>query len=382
MKVEFYKHNLGQEDLEQVGRVIKSTFLTCGPVTAEFEEKFAQYLGVKYVVGVSNATAGLFLALRALGIGPDDEVITTPMTFIATPNAVLHAGAKPVFVDVEPKTGNLDASRIEAAITPKTKAILPVHLYGQMCDMKAIRRIADKHGLKVIEDAAHCVAGRRDGLGPGQAGDAAVFSFYATKELTSGEGGAVATNDEGVASTIRLLRSHGMDRAAAERYVGRFRHWDMVALGYNFTMFDIQAALLIKQLDRLADYHKTREQICERYEQGLSGMAGISWPSVAPNSRSARHLFTVWVPAKTRDELLDQLQEKGIGVAVNYRAVPLLKYYRERFGFSDNGFPVAEDIGKRTISLPLHCQLTDKEIGFVIDTLKDGLKTVLNRNTG
>lgn len=231
MKVEFFKHNIGPEEIRKVTEVLNSVFLTTGNVVGEFEAKFSDYLGCSHAVGVTSGTAALHLALLACGIGPGDEVITTPMSFVATANAILHAGADPVFVDVEPQTGNIDADLIEEAISEKTKAILPVHLYGQMADMKQVKAIADKHCLTIIEDAAHCIEGERDGVRPAQLSQAACFSFYATKNITSGEGGAISTNDETISEKLRRLRLHGIDKSAAERYTKKYQHYDMTLLG-------------------------------------------------------------------------------------------------------------------------------------------------------
>ncbi len=365
MNVEFYRHGLGAEEAESVARCLQGVFLTAGPLTRRFEEEFAGYLQIPYVIGTYSCTSALFLCLKALGIGRGDEVITTPMTFIATANAVLEAGARPVFVDVEPLTGNLDAELLEAAVSERTRAIIPVHLYGHPCDMKAIRRIADKRGLKVIEDAAHCVEGARDGIRPGQLADAACFSFYATKALTSGEGGAIATRHEDLAERLRLLRSHGMNKEAADRYTDRYRHWDMVCLGYKANMFDIQAALLLPQLRAIEQRWRRREEIACRYQQAFAA-AGIDFPGTVPKTKHARHLFTIRVDPAMRDELLLHLQESGIGVAVNYRAVHLLSYYRERFGYRQGCYPVAERIGASTLSLPLYPGMSDGDVDTVI----------------
>src|SRR5438552_2593137 len=226
-RIEFYKHNIGPAEIASVTKVLESLFLSAGSVVRDFEDQFAAYLAAPHVVGLTSCTAALHLALLALGIGPGDEVITTPMTFVATANAILHTGARPVFVDVEPETGNLDARRVEAAITSRTRAILPVHLYGQMCDMRAPRNIADRRGLVVVEDAAHSLEAQRDGVRPGQLAEAACFSFYATKSITSGEGGAVSTASAQVADQIRKLRLHGMDLSAADRYTKRYQPWDL-----------------------------------------------------------------------------------------------------------------------------------------------------------
>ena len=348
-------------------------FLTTGQVVYEFEDKFSHYLGCQHTIGLTSCTAALHLALLAYDIGPGDEVITTPMSFIATANAILHVGAKPVFVDVEPETGNINAELIEAAITPCTKAIMPVHLYGQMCDMKRLKAIADEHRLKVIEDCAHCIEGERDDIRPGQLSDAACFSFYATKNITSGEGGAVSTNNSDVADKLRRLRLHGMTKGAEERYGGKYQHWDMDILGWKYNMDNIQAALLLNQLERIEELMKRRQEICRRYEMALKNIDGLSFPRVLPNSKSARHLFTIWLDPNKRDSILWKLQENGVGVAVNFRSIHLMKYYKDTFGFEEGMFPAAERIGKSTISLPLYPKLTDHEVDFVIAKIKEAL---------
>ncbi|MEO5369225.1 MAG: DegT/DnrJ/EryC1/StrS family aminotransferase [Magnetococcus sp. DMHC-1] len=373
MKVEFYRHALGEEEIASVVETLHSVFLTAGPKTRAFEAAFAEYLGVRRVVGVSSCTSALLLTLRALNIGPGDEVITTPMTFIATANAIIEAGGVPVFVDVEAATGNLDAERVEAAITPRTRAILPVHLYGQMCDMRRLRVIADRHGLAIVEDAAHCVEGERDGVRPGQLSDAACFSFYATKNLCAGEGGAVATDRDELAERLFLCRSHGMDKGAADRYHGRYQHWDMVCLGQKANMFDIQAALLLPQIPKIFHHWQRRCEIAAKYESAFTGLPGLELHRLPQGSRHARHLFTIQVPAATRDGFLGRLQALGVGCTVNYRAIHLLTYYQQRFGFQRGTFPVAEAIGDRTVSLPLWVGLQEHEIRHVID----GVRTCL-----
>ncbi len=368
-RIEFYKHNIGPDEIASVTTVLESLFLSTGSVVGDFETRFAAYLGAPIVVGLTSCTAALHLALLAHDIGPGDEVITTPMTFVATANAILHTGARPVFVDVEPETGNLDARRVEAAITPRTRAILPVHLYGQMCDMRALREIANRHSLVVVEDAAHALEAERDGVRPGQLAEAACFSFYATKSITSGEGGAVSTASATVADQIRKLRLHGMDLGAADRYTKRYQHWDLDYCGWKYNMDNIQAALLIPQIRRIEERWERREAISRRYEAAFSKVPGLGFPTVVPGSRSARHLFTIWVAPERRDEILWKLQDKHVGVAVNYRAIHLLRYYRAVFKTREGMFPVAENIGQRTISLPLYPMLTDTEVEQVIDAV-------------
>lgn len=370
MKVEFYRHSILDDDIQRVNEVLKSIFLTTGEYVNKFERKFADYLGCKEVVGLTSCTAALHLSLLAYGIGPGDEVITTPLTFIATANAILHVGATPVFIDVEPETGNINAALIEAAITPRTKAIIPVHLYGQLCDMILIKQIANQYNLIVIEDAAHSIESIRDGIRPGQLGNTACFSFYATKNITSGEGGAVATNDTEVAEKIRMLRLHGMNKGASERYTDKYKHWDMEICGWKYNMDNIQGALLIGQLDRIEDQLKRREKISRRYEEAFTRVTGLGFPKVKPEGRSARHLFTIWVEPAIRDKVLQGLQDEGIGVAVNYRAIHLLKYYSQKYGYFRGTYPIAERIGDSTVSIPLYPGLKEKEITKVIDAVK------------
>ncbi|MBF0569741.1 MAG: DegT/DnrJ/EryC1/StrS family aminotransferase [Candidatus Omnitrophica bacterium] len=374
MKIEFYKHNLGLEEKAKVAECLDGVFLTTGAYVREFEEKFAAYLGVRHAIGLTSCTAGLHLALLALDIGPGDEVITTPMTFIATANAIVYVGAKPVFIDVDSQTGLMDINRIEQAITPKTKAIIPVHLYGQMCDMKAISGIAARHGLKVIEDCAHCVEGARDGIRPGQLSDAACFSFYATKNLTSGEGGAVTVNDNRLDERIRVLRQHGMSKGAADRYGGNYKHWDMIELGWKYNMSNIQAAMLLPQIPKIEKNWVKRDSLYQHYMKALKGITGVDFLRLLPGVKSAHHLLTVLVDAQRRDSILHELGAQGIGCAVNYRAIHLLSFYRERYGFKENDFPNAESIGSRTITLPFWVGLTNEQVAYVACALRKALK--------
>lgn len=376
-KVEFFKHNIGPEEIASVTEALKGTILTTGERVWEFEEKFAKYLGCRYAVGVTSCTGALHLALMAHGVGPGDEVITTPMSFVATSNAILQAGALPVFVDVEPETGNINADLIKDATTSRTKAILPVHLYGQMCDMKRILEIADGHGLIVIEDAAHALEAERDGVRPGQASEAACFSFYPTKSITSGEGGAVVINAPEIAESLKRLRLHGMDLSAVDRYAKRYQHWDAEALGWKYNMNNIQAALLLPQLGQVERRWRRREDICHRYEAAFAGVPGLDFPRALPGSKSGRNLFTIWVGAERRDEILWAIQEQGVGVAVNFRPIHLLSYYRRTFGYREGMFPAAEKIGRRTIALPLYPKLSDEEVDYVIALVKETVTKAL-----
>ena len=370
MAVEFYRHSLGEDEKAAVRGVLDSLFLTTGQRVYAFENAFEEYLGVAAVVCTAHATASLHLAMLAAGIGPGDEVVTTPMTFLSSSNAIVYAGGTPVFVDVDPATANIDPSAVEAAITPRTRAIVAVDLYGLMADMVALRAIANRHSLALVEDAAHCVEGRRDGFGPGQLADYGCFSFYATKNLTCGEGGAITARDGAKKNLLRQLSSHGMSKNAADRHAGKYQHWDMERLGYKYNLSDVNAALLLPQLPKLADWLSRREEICRRYEAAFRETPGVSFPVVPEGMVSGRHLFTIWVEAAKRDAVLAGIQARGIGVAVNYRAVHLTKFYRERFGFRRGMFPEAERIGDSTITIPLWPAMTDAQVDEVIAAVR------------
>jgi dTDP-4-amino-4,6-dideoxygalactose transaminase len=368
--VDFYRHSLGEEEKAAVRAVLDSLFLTTGQKVYAFEKAFEEYLGVPAVVCTAHATASLHLSMLAAGVGPLDEVVTTPMTFLSSANAIVYAGATPVFVDVDPATANIDVGAAAAAITPRTKAIVAVDLYGLMADMVALRAIADRHGLALVEDAAHCVEGRRDGFGPGQLADYGCFSFYATKNLTCGEGGAITARDGTKKNVLRQLGSHGMSKNAADRYAGKYQHWDMERLGYKYNLSDVNAALLIPQLPKLAERLRRREEICRRYEAAFRDTPGVSFPIVPNGMTSGRHIFTIWVDPDKRDAVLAGIQARGVGVAVNYRAVHLTKFYRERFGFRRGMFPAAERIGDSTMTIPLWPAMTDAQVDEVIAAVK------------
>ncbi len=361
----------GEKELAGVQKVLSGLFLTTGPETIAFEKEFAEFLGVSHAIGVSSCTMALVLALKALGVGQGDEVVTTPMTYVATANAILHAGATPVFVDVEPDTGNLDVSEIEAVLNEKTRAILPVHLYGAMCDMQALRELAQRKNLHVIEDGAHCVEGTRDGLQPGQAGDAACFSFYATKNLSSGEGGMVVTNHSETAERLRRLRNQGVDRDAATRYKKTIGGWDQTELGYKANLSDIQAAMLRPQLARIGEIREKRQTLARRYDEAFSDVPGVEPMKVPEGATSARHLYTIRTAPKLRDATMEYLKENGVGTAINYRAIHQLTYLRKRLGYRDGSFPIAEKIGDSTISLPFYTSLSFDEQDYVIALLRE-----------
>lgn len=354
-RIPFFQHDLGAPELEALAAALRDAILTTGDTVAEFERRFAARLDVPHAVGVTSCTAALHLALLAVGVQPGDEVITTPMTFVATATAILQAGARPVFVDVEPDTGNLDATRVEAAIGPRTRAIVPVHLFGQMCDMRALRAIADRHDLAIVEDAAHCIEGRRDGAGVGALSEAACFSFYATKNMTSGEGGAIVTRDAARAAHLRLLRQQGLTTGAAERERHGYRHRDMVTMGWKYNMYNLQAALLLPQLGRLDANLARRRALAARYAARLADVPHVVVPPVAPGVEHAWHVFAVRTDGVARDALVGALQDAGVGVTVHYYPpVHLTGYFRDAFGHRPGSHPVAERIAATTLSLPFY----------------------------
>ena len=372
-KVPFFRHALGRPELDAIGEVLNGPTLTTGKTVAEFESRFAALLGARHAIGTTSCTGALHMSLLALGIGSGDEVITTPMTFMGTATAIMSAGARPVFVDVEPDTGNLDVSQIEKALTPKTKAILPVHLYGQMCDMRSLRDIANQHGLRVVEDAAHCIEGARDGITPGQLGDTACFSFYATKNLTCGEGGAVVTNDPDINKTLRLLRLHGKTQMDSNQNHESYHQSDMVILGWKYNMDNIHAAMLLPQLDGIELRWNTRLNISNCYTEALAALSSLRLPAVVPNSKHALHLYPIRVARGQRDTVISKLMQQGISTTVNFRPVHLLSFFSRTLKHSPGDFPIAEEIGNSTISLPFYPSIPNRDINAVIEALRSEL---------
>lgn len=372
MKIEFFKHNITEADIAAAAQVMKSIFITTGPKVAEFEKQFSKHLEIPEAVGLTSCTGALHLTLLKHGVGPGDEVITTPMTFVATATAILEAGATPIFVDVCPKSGMILPEAVEAAITEKTKAILPVHLYGRMVDMRGFSKLANKHHLVLIEDAAHCIEGQREGVRPGQVSQAACFSFYPTKSMTCGEGGALVCKSGVDGEWYRSARHHGISKNASYRYSKKYEHWDMEIMGWKYNMNDIQAALLLGQIDRLDDYRQRRQNLETHYRKLLEDVDGVDlMESPQRGEISGHHLFTVLLPREVkRDEVLRKMEENGIGCAVNYRAIHTLRYFREKFGFRPEDFPTANEMGNRTITLPLYPKLSEGEVEIVCKTLK------------
>lgn len=365
---------IGEEEIQEVVATLRSGWIGTGPRVAKFEERMREYTGAKHAIAVSSCTAALHLSLLALGIGPGDEVITTPMTFAATANAIVHAGAKPVFADVDRKTALIDPEKVEAAITPRTRAIIPVHIAGRPCAMDEISTIAKKYGIHIIQDAAHCIEGRYRGRRIGSTEDLTCFSFYVTKNLTTGEGGMVTTDNEEWADKIRILALHGMDKDAYKRFSDSgYKHYQVVAPGYKYNMTDIQAALGLHQLLRIEASWQRRNQIWNYYQQALADLPVHLPAPDGPDIRHARHLYSMVMCetecGRSRDELLNLLNEHRIGSGVHYTAVHLHPYYRKSLGFGEGAYPKAEWIGNGTLSLPLSAKLTDQDAEDVVGAL-------------
>jgi dTDP-4-amino-4,6-dideoxygalactose transaminase len=364
--------DIREAEIQEVVDTLRSGWLSTGPRCRKFEQLFCEYIGCEHAVALNSCTAGLELALEALGIGPGDEVITTPLTFCATANVVVHRGATPVFVDVNRDTGNIDPEQIPAAITGKTKAILPVHLYGRPCEMDALMTIAREHRLYVIEDAAHAAEAWYRGRKIGTIGDITVYSFYATKNLATGEGGMLVTNSEAIADEVRVKHLHGLTRDAWKRYSEEgFQPYDVVAAGYKYNMMDIQAAIGIHQLARLENNLKIRELHWQAYDEAFADLDGIMTPrpldhSRDEKSRHARHLYTILLDFDrlriTRQEFMNSLQKENIGTGIHFTSLHLLSFYREKFGYKRGDFPNAEFISDRTVSLPRSSALDPKDI--------------------
>jgi dTDP-4-amino-4,6-dideoxygalactose transaminase len=368
---------IGEAEIAEVESCLRSGWLGTGPRVARFESDFAAYKGVPAarVAAVNSCTAALHVSMIAAGLEPGAEVITTPLTFCATVNAVIHAGLVPVLADIDPSTQNIDPDAIEAAITPKTQAILVVHFAGRACDMDRIMPIASRHGLMVIEDCAHAVEAEYKGRKAGTFGDFGCFSFYVTKNVTTGEGGMVIGRVEQQVARVRTLALHGMSKDAWHRFGDKgYRHYQVVECGFKYNMMDIQAAIGIHQLARVEDNWNRRKAIWERYMGALSDLPVCLPAAPAPDSRHGFHLFTIQIDVDScgvsRDDFLESMNAHKIGTGVHYLSIPEHPYYQERFGWTPDVFPSAKRIGRTTVSLPLSAKLSDSDVDRVIASVK------------
>lgn len=373
----FGRPSLGPGEIDEVVDSLRSGWIGTGPKVQRFEAMLVDYLRVPNVRCVSSCTAALMLGLKTLGIGPGDEVLVPTMTFIASANAVEHVGAMPVFVDSEPLTGLIDLDAAEAAVTERTRAIMPVHLAGRPVDMDRLNAFRDRHGLLVVEDAAHAIGTEWKGVRIGGHGNLAAYSFYVTKNVTTIEGGALATTDDDLAARVERLALHGLSLGAWQRFSDAgYRHYEVEEPGFKFNMTDIQAAVGLRQLPRLDEWIDERERIWNRYDELLADLPLTTPPAPAADTRHARHLYQVLVDddaPMSRDRLMTFLTERRIGVGVHYRACHLHQYYRDRYELAPDRFPNARDISDRTLSLPLSPDLTDDDVLDVAAALADGL---------
>jgi dTDP-4-amino-4,6-dideoxygalactose transaminase len=366
---------IGEEEITEVVDTLRSGWLGTGPKTHRFEEEFRRYTGARHALALNSCTAGLHLALDVLGTGEGDEVITSPITFASTANVVIHRGARPVFVDVDRDTMNMDPEKLEEKITPRTRAIIPVHLAGRPCRLNEIMEIARRRNLFVIEDAAHAVEATYRGAKIGTIGDITAFSFYATKNVVTGEGGMVTTENDEWAEEMRIKSLHGISKDAWKRYSAEgFQPYETIYPGYKYNMMDIQASLGIHQLARVEDNLKVRERHWRRYNDAFCGMPELMTPVEEADIRHARHLYTILVRPERlrvdRNRLIEALKAENIGTGIHFTALHLHRYYRETFGFRRGDYPNAEFISDRTISLPLSAKLTDQDVDDVIAAVK------------
>jgi dTDP-4-amino-4,6-dideoxygalactose transaminase len=372
--VPFAPPAIGAEEIAEVIATLESGWLSTGPRVRRFEAEFAAYVGAAHAVALNSCTAGLHLALLAAGVGPGDEVITTPLTFCATANVIVHAGATPVFADVDPRTGTLAPAAVEAALSPRTRAVIPVHYGGMPADVLAIRAITQPQGIVMIEDAAHCIEGIARGRKVGAIGDFTCFSFYATKNITTGEGGMLTTASAEAAEWIRTASLHGMTRPAWTRHqIGRPARYDVVLPGFKYNMTDLQAAMGLHQLAQIEVNYARRAAIARAYEEAFADLPLGRFAPPPAGSRHAHHLYMVLVDGRagiTRDEAAERLAEAGVSTSVHFHPLHLHSYYRDRFGYSRGAFPVAEQLADTVLSLPLSPALSDAQVDHVISVVR------------
>lgn len=378
-KVPFCEPWITEEDKNAVIGALDSRWLTGGPRSADFERLFAEFVGVKHAIACNSCTAALHVVMRALDIGPSDEVVLPVFTFAATANAPLFVGAKPVLADIDEHNLNLSAADLQKRITAHTKAIIPVHYAGQPCDMKEITEIAKDHNLYIVEDCAHSLGSSYMGRRTGGIGVAGCFSFYPTKGITTLEGGMITTNDDEIARKARLLTSHCMTNTASEREtLGRWSY-DVIDLGYNYRMTEPQAALGISQLRRVDEMNNKRVIAAHEYDRELEDIQGVHVNEIGKNRTHVYHLYVVRIVEQqygmSRDDLFKRLCGRGIGLSVHYTPLHLLSYYRQKLGYSCGAFPVAERAYREVLSLPIFPKITKEQIHFVAESMRGFSRT-------
>ena len=375
----FHKSWLEEEEHREVEDTLNSGWLTTGPKTQKFEEAFKDYIGCRHAVALNSCTAGLNLALTVQKFAEGDEVITTPMTFPATANVILLQRLKPVFADIEPGTLTIDPRKIEAKITPRTRAIIPVHFAGHPCDMTPIQELADRHKLVIIEDAAHALESRYKRQKIGSLGNATAFSFYANKNITTGEGGMLVTNDDALAETLRIMRLQGISRDAWKRYgKSGFSHWEQTLVGHKCNMSDLNASIGLHQIKKVERFMTLRKKYVSMYDRAFADVAELETPVVRDYATHAHHIYVVSLRLECltidRDGFLDAIQSAGIGVALHYVALHLQPYYVKNFNTKPQDFPIASNYSERVISLPLYPKMSSADVERVIGTVKDLIK--------
>lgn len=376
--IPYGRQSVSDADIEAVVEVLRSDFLTTGPEVERFEKTLCDFLGVRHAVAIANGTAALHAACHAAGIGPGDEVITTPLTFAASANAVLYCGGTPVFADIDSISWNIDPQSIRQRITPRTKAIIPVHYTGLPCDMEAVMEIAQAHGLHVIEDGAHVLGAEKDGRVLGCTGDMMTLSFHPVKHITTGEGGAVVTDSDGLAEALRRFRTHGIVRGEAmTAHQDEPWFYEQQGLGYNYRITDFQCALGRSQMERLPSFISRRREIAARYSRAFSEKENLILPAESGTVKSAWHIYVVGLRLeglkKTRREIFMSLRDRGIGVNVHYIPVYYHPFYRN-LGYDKGLCPVAEDLYERILTLPLYPDMTDGDVETVIEAVQETLK--------
>lgn len=379
LSIPFHRSAVGNEEAQAVADVVRSGWLTMGPKTIEFERQFACYIGVKHAIAVSSCTAALHLSLDAIRIQPGDEVLVPTTTFASTAEVVTYFGARPVLVDVEACSLNIDPADVEKKITPRSKAIIPVHFAGQPCNMNALGEIASQHKLHMVEDAAHALPALYSGKRVGTISELTTFSFYATKTLTTGEGGMVTTNDDSYAQRVQLMRLHGISRDAWKRYsVEGSWFYEVLEAGYKYNFTDLQAALGLVQLSKCDSMSEQRTRVAEQYNRAFSDMPAVQTPCVLPDCQVAWHLYVLRLNLSQlsidRDGFIRELMERGIGTSVHFIPLHMHPLYRRDYGYKENDCPVACREYSRSLSLPIYPDLSEDEVGYVINSVREVIK--------
>ncbi len=377
--IPYSRQSIDEDDIAAVVKVLRSDWLTQGPTIAEFEKALAKYCGARFAVAAPNGTAALYLAYKSAGLKEGDEIITAPNTFVATSNMALLCGARPVFCDIRPDTYNIDENKIEKLITPKTKAIVPVHFAGHPCEMDKIMEIAKKHNLLVIEDAAHAIGAEYKNKKIGGIGDLTVFSFHPVKPITTGEGGAILTNNEKYYQTMLRLRTHGIAKDPQKTETIGEWHYEMLDLAFNNRVTDIQCALGISQLKKLPEMHKKREAVAKKYFEALKNIPGVILPASLPAIRHSWHLFAArFQNQQIRKTMFKYFQDNSVGVQVHYIPVYQHPYY-QKIGYQNIKLDNTEKYYNTCISLPIYPELTNEQFAYVVKTLTEGLGKIYSK---